>query len=225
MRKKLLLMICVSCFSLSIFAQSNKDWEVSLNYAYQFQLNEFGEEIFYSNQNLHQYGLSFKRILLDKKRIQLLGGIGYSRQRVLGSVSINHCYAYDQGLGICPYFLATISNYTIQLAEVPLEIRFPINDKFGIDLTVTPQFRFHQNSDYDFQDKFLFVINSVEIYPAVSYQFEDFRFSLGGRLMNWQMPDKLFNYSNYFGDYFGFYERTLYRYNPLKLRFTAAYQF
>lgn len=219
MSKKLLLMICVSCFSLSVFAQSGKNWEVHLNYAYQFQLNKFGDNLFSNKQDLHQYGVSFKRILMDKKRVQLLSGIGYSRQQILGYVGVNHCY----GGGICPYYYVMTKNYAVQLAEIPIEIRFPIKDKFSVDLMVMPQFRFHQNSDYDFQSKFLFVINSVEIYPAISYQVKDFRFSLGGRLMNWQMPDRLFYY--YFYDNPDFYEQTLYRYNPLKLRLTAVYQF
>ena len=222
MRKKLLLMICVSCFSLAVFAQSDKNWEVNLNYAYQFQLNEFGDNLFGSSQDLHQYGVSFKRILLDKKRVQLLGGIGYSRQQMLGYVGVNHCYGHE----ICTKVFILKKNYAVQLAEIPVEIRFPIKDKFSIDLTMMPQFRFHQNCDYDLQSKFLFAINSVEIYPAVSYQFNDFRFSLGGRLMNWQMPDKLFDYNYYFlEDNPNFYEPTLYRYNPLKLRLTASYMF
>jgi hypothetical protein len=222
MKKKLLLIGCVCFFAISGFAQKNAKWEVNLNYAYQFDLDKFDENLFSSNQDLHQYGVSLKRILIDKKRFQLLGGIGYSRQQILGYVGINHCY----GGGICPYYYATTKNYAIQLAETLVEMRFPINDKFSIDLTVMPQFRFHQNSDYDFQAKYSFVINSVEIYPAVSYQVQDFRFSLGGRLMNWQMPDKLFYYNyNYFTENPNFYEQTLYRYNPLKLRLTAAYQF
>ncbi|MFK7948745.1 MAG: hypothetical protein AB8G11_14225 [Saprospiraceae bacterium] len=222
MRKYLLLILCISCFSFSIFAQSdNKNWEVSLTYAYQFDLNKFGESVFGNKQDLHQYGLSFKRFLINKKKVQLLGGLGYSRQQILGLVGVNHCYP---GGDICPLYYAMTKNYAIQLAEVPIEIRFPINDKFGIDLSITPQFRFHQNSDYDFKSKFLFDINSIEIYPAISYQLNDFRFSLGGRLLNWQMFDRLFYYHDYPNNN-EFYEQTLYRYNPLKLRFTASYMF
>jgi hypothetical protein len=222
MRKKLFLMICISCFSLAIFAQNDKNWEVNLNYAYQFQLNKFGDNLFDNKQDLHQYGVSVKRLLLDKNRFQLLGGIGYSRQQILGDVGVNHCYGED----ICILIYISTKNYAIELAELPLEIRFPINDKFSVDLTVMPQFRFHQNYDYDLQSKYSFGLNSVEIYPAVSYKVQDFRFSLGGRLMNWQKPDKLFYYDyDLLEDNPDFYEQTLYRYNPLKLRLTAAYQF
>jgi hypothetical protein len=222
MCKKLLLMICVSCFSLSVFAQSGKNWEVSLNYAYQFDVNEFNESVINDKQDLHQYGITIKRFLINKQGVQLLGGLGYSRQQILGYIGVNTYY----GTNFNGSALARRKNYAIQLAEIPVEIRFPINDKFDFDLSVTPQFRFHQNTDYDLQAKFLFALNSVEIYPAISYKFNDFRFSLGGRLMNWQMPDKLFYYRGAFlDDNPDFYERTLYRYNPLKLRFTVSYLF
>ena len=220
MKKKLLLIVSVCCFSFSIFAQNNTKWEVNLNYAYQFRFNEFNKNIFNSNQDLHQYGITFQRFFLNKKRIQLLGGLGYSRQQTLGYVGVNHCYGVD---GACPeIYIAT--KYIIQLAEVPVEVRFPINDKISIDLTAISQFRFHQNTDYDIQSKFLFDLNSVEIYPSISYKFNNFRFALGGRLMNWQIPDKLFYYNHSFiQDNPSFYDETLYRYNPLKLRVSASY--
>lgn len=198
-----------------------------MTYAYQYQLNEFKEfnqykeDVFSSNQNLHQYGFMFQRPLLTKEKFQLLGGLGYSRQQILGYIGVNTSY----GTNFLGSVLTIRKNYTIQLAEVPVTIRFPINKTFDFDLSITPQFRFHQNMDYDIQAKFRVALNAIEIYPAISYQYNDYRFSLGGRLLNWQMFDRLFYYHDYPNNNPNFYEQTLYRYNPLKLRFVASYAF
>jgi hypothetical protein len=223
MNKSLLLIICLSCFSFSLFAQNDKNWEVNLNYAYQFDLNKSNEKLINNTQNLHQYGVSVKRLLVDKHHFQFLGGIGYSRQQILGSVGVNHCYGND---GPCLMYYLTTPNYRIELAEIPFVFRFPITDKFGIDITAIPQFRFYQNDNYDLEPKFLFDMNSIEIYSAVSYTFQHIRLSLGGRLMNWQMPDKLFYYDyDFLRENPNFYEQALYRYNPLKLAFSVSYAF
>lgn len=192
MKKKLLLLfIGLIGLSYSSIAQNTSKWEVDLNYTFQFDLNKIGEQVFNGNESLHQYGISIKRILLDQNRFQILRSIGYARQQVIGGIGVNHCY--DRV--ICNGILLSKKNYTIQLAEVPLSLRFAITKKQSIDLTGVSQFRFHQNSDYDLQSKFLFELNSIAIYPAVSsYQYQNWRFSLGTRLMNWQKPDETFYY-------------------------------
>ncbi|MFT6147617.1 MAG: hypothetical protein ACJAUH_000294, partial [Saprospiraceae bacterium] len=50
MNKSLLLIISLSCFSLSLFAQNDKKWEVNLNYAYQFDLNKSNKKLINNTQ-------------------------------------------------------------------------------------------------------------------------------------------------------------------------------
>lgn len=220
MKKNLLLIIGIYCFSHSLIAQGNSKWELNVNYAHQFEKEDLSGEMNQTSYSSDQIGVSINRVLFDENRFKLLGGVGYSQQQIKGIPNVIFCGTMEE------HGSMSQGSHEIWTAEMPLTAQVAITKKIGVDIAAVSSFRFYQKDYYGGAGEYLLKLNAVEIYPSLTYQINKFKVALGGRMISWEMPDRIFYY-----DYSrvrenpDFYEKKLYRYNPLKLRLSAVYQF
>ncbi|MFK7946993.1 MAG: hypothetical protein AB8G11_05340 [Saprospiraceae bacterium] len=223
--KNLFLLLTFLLISTTFYAQNN--WTVSFSHRHQPTLNNSNSPLITSGNLVLQHGLTiFKKWKIGDK-VAIQNGLGFSREHIWGRLSVNHCWSptYTSQTPCTEQYVGT-KHYTIYNLETPIRISYQYNDDLSFGLNNIPQFRFFQSATNTLESIFLFDIHGIEVYPELTYHFNQYSFSLGYRIVNLRKPDTIFYYDYDFLDNNpDFFQKQLHSNNPKKLAFRFGYNF
>ena len=226
MKKIKLLLFLLSAIATNAVSQESTHWEFDLNFGYQFHLNKNGDKFIKlhddQDEGIYQYGISIKRDLIRSGNFNLLAGIGYSKERVLPRIEVNHCYEYEE---LCPYVLITKRYYAVDLLQLPIKLEYLITQHLSVNLDIFNNIRFHQNFSTKESPKYLFELHSIEFYPELEYKFKRINIGLGYRLLNLKRIDPIYVYEyDVLQDNPEYYDKFFETYNPTKLLLSIGFR-
>ncbi len=224
---KFLVIVALNGLLHNLNAQTSHDITLEVIYGYQKHDKRFFGNPLENRQGLwgtSYFGLRAAKKIFKRGAFAIKSGVGYARE--INTYSNPYDLCFDRPGQPCPYVLARIKNYRIDMVQTPLIVEARLLSKLRLELAFVPHFDIYKKvTGHGETAGFTFDLYSLELIPALAYNIRRFSLGLGFRMHQWKVIDQVYSYGNNFlRSNPGYLNKTFDTHNPTKLVLSVGYQ-